>query len=141
MLGETTLSVKGETPKLKPSAIDATERKKQHLKTLKANLKPGHKFKAIACQRDGINFPSKLERSYYDLLNQLQAGGQVLFFLRQVGFDLPGKKRYFADFMVFYTNGEVEVVDTKGMDTNISKLKRDQVESIYPIKIKVVKKV
>lgn len=129
--GFTTAKLISATQKPRQSATANTEKKQKTL---------NHKFKAIACERHGIKFPSKLERSYYDLLNQLQKAGKVLFFLRQVGFDLPGNKRYFADFMVFYSNGEVEIVDTKGVDTSVSKLKRDQVENLYPVTIQIVKK-
>lgn len=115
----------------------------QELKKLRKKKKKvlKHKFKAIRCERNGIKFPSKLERSYYDQLRLWQKSGKVIFFLRQVGFDLPGKVRYFCDFIVFWDDGTVDVVDTKGRDTPISIMKRKQVETIYPIEIKIVKKV
>ena len=100
-----------------------------------------HKFGAIRCSRGEIKFPSKLERAYFDQLKLRQQAGEVLFFLRQVGFDLPGGVRYFCDFEVFLNNGEVEFIDTKGVDTPISEMKRKQVEALYPIEIKVVKKI
>lgn len=106
---------------------------------MKRKLK--HKYGAIRCERNGIKFPSKLERSFYDKLKVLQRSGKVIFFLRQVGFDLPGNTRYFADFMVFWQDGSVEIIDTKGKDTPISKMKRKQVEATYPIEIKIVTKV
>ena len=53
-----------------------------------------HKFKAKRCESNGIKFPSKLEKSYYEQLCFWQKSGKVIFFLRQVGFDLPGKVRY-----------------------------------------------
>lgn len=111
----------------------------QKLKEKQKRLK--HKFKASPCERNGIKFPSKLERAYYDKLLLLQKSGEVVFFLRQVGFDIPGNRRYFADFLVFWADGTADIVDTKGKDTEISKLKRDQVEELYPIKINIVKKV
>lgn len=100
--------------------------------------KPKHKFNAIRCERDGKKFPSKLERTYYDRLNILQRSGEVVFFLRQVGFDLPGNTRYYADFGVFYSSGDVEFVDCKGKMTAMSQLKIKQVEDMYPIQIKIV---
>jgi len=100
-----------------------------------------HKFGAIRCERDGIKFPSKLERNYYDQLVLLQKAGNVLFFLLQPKFNLPGGVTYLADFLVFYADGNAEFVDTKGKDTPISLLKRKQVEDIYPVKIKIVTKV
>ena len=100
-----------------------------------------HKFGAIPCERDGKRFPSKLERSYYDRLQLLQKSGEVLFFLRQIPFDLPGKVRYVCDFQVFYANGEISFVDTKGRDTALSQTKRKMVEELYPITIEIVSKV
>jgi hypothetical protein len=100
-----------------------------------------HKFGAIRCERDGRKFPSKLERSYYDKLQILQKTGEVLFFLRQISFDLPGKTRYVCDFQVFYADGTISFVDTKGKDTALSLAKRKIVEDLYPITIEIVSKV
>jgi hypothetical protein len=100
-----------------------------------------HKFGAISCVRDQKKFPSKLERHYYDLLVNRQKCGDVIFFLRQVPFDLPGGVRYVVDFQVFLANGEVEFVDTKGKDTALSIAKRKMVEDLYPIEILIVTRV
>jgi len=61
----------------------------------------------------------------------------VLFFLRQVPFDLPGNTKYRADFMEFWTNGEVHIVDVKGYQTKEFIKNKKMVESIYPIEIEV----
>ena len=100
-----------------------------------------HKFGAIPCERDGKRFPSKLEARYYDRLLTLRNSGQVLFFLRQIPFDLPGKVKYICDFQVFYANGEVSFIDTKGKDTPLSQAKRKIVEELYPVRIEIVSKV
>ena len=99
-----------------------------------------HKYGAKQTIRDGKKFPSKLEAAYYERLKLRQKAGEVLFFLRQIPFDIPGG-RYVCDYMVFLTNGDIDIVDVKGMDTPLSKLKRKAVEEIYPIEIKVVTKV
>jgi hypothetical protein len=98
-----------------------------------------HKYKAKACEADGKKFPSKLERSYYNQLKLRQQNGEILFFLRQTPFDIPGGK-YLADFTLFLASGDVEFVDVKGMDTPMSKLKRKAVEELYPVTIKIVTK-
>lgn len=116
-------------------AITAAEFKKLHKKPKR------HKYGAIKDERDGIKFPSKLEARYYDKLKNLQHVGEVLFFTRQVSFDLPGKVRYVCDYQVFWANGDVTFVDVKGKDTPMSLLKRKQVEAIYPIEIEVVSKI
>lgn len=97
-----------------------------------------HKFRAQKCESDGFKFPSKLEARYYAQLKLKQLAGEVLFFLRQVPFHLPGGVKYIADFQVFYADGSVQFIDTKGKDTPLSSSKRKIVESIYPIQIKIV---
>lgn len=98
-----------------------------------------HKFGAKRCETDGIKFPSKLEAKYYGLLKIRQQAGDVVFFLRQVPFFLPGGIKYIVDFQVFLADGTVEFVDTKGKDTPLSLSKRTIVEALYPIKIRIVK--
>lgn len=71
----------------------------------------------------------------------MQQSGEVLFFLRQPMFELHAGVKYYADFQVFYADGHVEFVDTKGMDTDISKVKRKLVEEMYPVEILIVTKV
>ncbi len=103
--------------------------------------KSTHKFKAVRCERDGKKFPSMLERKYYDLLKLRQKDGDVLFFLRQIPFELPGNVKYLCDYQVFLSDGSVEFVEIKGRDTPMGVLKIKQVEEIYPISIKVIRKV
>lgn len=103
--------------------------------------KTNNKFKAVQCERDQKKFPSKLERNYYDILKIRQMAGEVIYFHRQPLFDLPGGVSYRADFQVFLSDGTIEYIDTKGVDTPMSKAKRKMVEAIYPIEIKIVKKV
>jgi len=106
-----------------------------------SKIRPKHKFHAKRTERNGISFPSKMEAKYFDTLVSLKNSGQILFFLRQVPFQLAGNTRYYADFMVFYPEGDIEIVDIKGRDTPLSILKRKQVMDLYPVEIKVIKKV
>lgn len=110
---------------------------------VKENEKPKkrHKFGAVKCERDGRKFPSKLEGRYYDSLKIRQKSGEVLFFLSQVPFHLPGGVKYVCDFQVFLSDGSIEFIDTKGRDTPLSIAKRRIVESLYPIQIKIVEKI
>jgi hypothetical protein len=98
---------------------------------------PRSKFRALPCRRDGIHFASQKERSYYDDLKIRVRAGEILFFTRQTGFDLPGKVRHFLDFVEYWSDGTVHFVDVKGYDTPMGRLKRKQVEAIYPITIEV----
>lgn len=100
-----------------------------------------HKFHAIKCQRDGIKFSSRLERQYYQELLERKKTGEVLFFLMQVPFALPGRSKHIIDFQVFLSDGTVEFVETKGLDLPLGKMKRKQVEELYPVEIKVITKV
>lgn len=111
------------------------------IKIFKHRSRSRHKFGAVRCERDGKKFPSKLEARYYDKLRLLQNSGQVLFFLRQIPFDLPGKIKYVCDFQVFYSNGDISFVDTKGKDTVLSQTKRKMVEELYPVTIEIVSKI
>lgn len=94
-----------------------------------------HKFKATRTEIDGIKFDSKAEAKRYKELLLLKEKGEVLFFLRQVPFFLPGGVKYVLDFLVFWANGEITFEDVKGFKTPLYILKKKQVESLYPIKI------
>jgi hypothetical protein len=95
-----------------------------------------HKFGAKRCARGEIKFPSQLERAAYDTLQALKANHSILFFLRQVPFDIPGAK-HIVDFLVF-TQDRVLFIEAKGKDLSLGKLKRQQVEQLYDIDIHVV---
>ena len=98
-------------------------------------MKVYHKFHAKPTEYQGIRFHSKKEAQYAIELDFLKKAGEVLFWLRQVPFDLPGNIRYRVDFVVFLSSGEVIFVDTKGYDTPGGKMKRKMVEELYPITI------
>src|SRR3990167_6520370 len=94
-----------------------------------------HKFNAKRTISDGIKFSSKREAAAYEALKMLQNAGDVLFFLRQVPFHLPGGVRYVVDFVTFNADGIVSFIDVKGMKTPMYIAKKKMVESIYPIEI------
>jgi hypothetical protein len=94
-----------------------------------------HKFGNIPTEADGITFQSKKEARYYQDLLLARRSGDLLFFLRQVPFHLPGGIRYVVDFAEFWKNGDVRFVDVKGFKTHTYVTKKKIVESTYPIKI------
>lgn len=96
-----------------------------------------HKFGARPTEVDGIRFDSKKEARYFQKLRIREAVGEVLFFLRQVPFHLPGGVRYVVDFQEFHADGTVHFVDVKGMETPDFKAKKKQVEALYPITIEI----
>lgn len=97
-----------------------------------------HKFKAKPTETDGIRFSSKKEAKRYNNLKTLQNIGEVIFFLRQVPFHLPGGVKYVCDFFIFWANGEVTIEDVKGFKTETYKAKKKMVEALYPIEISEV---
>lgn len=97
-----------------------------------------HKYKSIITTIDDIKFSSKKEASRYSHLNLMKKNGDVLFFLRQVPFHLPGNTKYVCDFQVFWSNGEITFEDVKGYKTQLYNTKKKMVESLYPIKIKEI---
>jgi hypothetical protein len=98
-----------------------------------------HKYRAKPTVTDGIRFDSKKEAAFYEQLKLQKAAGEVLTFLRQTPFHLPGGTRYVCDFLVFYTSGRCAFIDVKGMETPEFKAKKKQVEHLYsPIEIEIV---
>jgi len=100
-----------------------------------------HKFGAIRSESEGIKFPSKLERNYFDKLKLMVKSGSLTMFLRQPKFDIGGGCTYSADFIEFYPDGTCRIVDCKGVLTKEFVMKKKIVESLYPIEIEIVKKV
>jgi len=94
-----------------------------------------HKFNAVRTEVDGISFASKKEAHYYAQLCLARKAGDLLFFLRQVPFHLPGGIRYVCDFAEFWKTGEVRFTDTKGYKTSEYKAKKKMVEALYPVSI------
>lgn len=97
-----------------------------------------HKFNAVKTELDGINFDSKKEAKYYVELKLRMKAGEVIFFLRQVPFDLPGKVKYRIDFQEFHSDGTIHFVDVKGKKTEMYIAKKKMVEALYPIEIEEV---
>jgi hypothetical protein len=111
---------------------------------------PQSKYHAV---RTG-HYASKKEARYADELSMRQKAGDILFWLEQTPFRLPGDIVYRLDFVVFRVgtfhastvdtgfNGIdsyiVEFVEVKGKDLALGKLKRKQVEALYKINITVV---
>lgn len=99
---------------------------------------PRHKYNAKRTEVDNIRFDSAKEARYYNELLLRQKAGEVVFFLRQTAFHLPGGVTYRVDFQEFLANGTVRFVDVKGMKTKDFIMKKKMVEDLYPVKIEVV---
>ena len=96
-----------------------------------------HKYGAKRTECDGIKFPSKLEAKHYRLLKDWVEEGKLAFFLRQVPLHLPGGTKLVVDWVLFTTDGEVRFVDSKGYQSPEFKIKKREVEAIYPIEIEL----
>lgn len=97
-----------------------------------------HKYNAKQVEYDGIKFGSKKEGNYYLQLKLRQKAGDIIFFLRQVPFDLPGNTKYYVDFQEFRNDGTIHFIDVKGRETDMFKMKKKQVENLYPVIIETV---
>lgn len=97
-----------------------------------------HKFKAVTTELDGVKFSSKKEGRYYSELKIRQQLGEVVFFLRQVPFYLPGGVKYVVDFVEFLADGTCRFIDVKGFETSEFKAKKKMVESLFPVTIETV---
>ena len=116
----------------------------------KNNIKPKKpkrsKYNNKRVRVDGILFDSQKEADYYSELKLQLRAGVIKGFCRQPEFILvdgfADKKPviYKADFIVFKQDGIAEIIDVKGMETEIFKLKKKQFEDKFPeLEIKVVK--
>ncbi len=96
-----------------------------------------HKYKAVQVEYDGIKFGSKKEGRYYLDLKLRVKAGEVVFFLRQTAFHLPGGTTYRVDFQEFHADGTVRFIDVKGFKTKEFIKAKKQVEDLYPVVIEV----
>lgn len=101
--------------------------------------KPKSKYSAKSTVVDGMRFDSKREAAYYSELKIRKQAGEVLFFLRQVPFHLTAGVKYVCDFQIFNSDGTVQFIDVKGMETSGFKLKKRMVEESYGVEIEIVK--
>ena len=97
-----------------------------------------HKFNAVRTEVDGIKFDSKKEAKYYGQLQLRKKSGEIVFFLRQVPFHLPGGVIYRVDFQEFLSDGTIRFTDVKGFSTPEFIMKKKMVEDLYPVEIEIV---
>lgn len=93
---------------------------------------------------DGITFMSRREAREYAELRLLEKAGHIEGLILQPKFPIQigGMKvcTVIADFQYLdKETGETRVVDTKGFDTSISRLKRKLVKAVHGVEIEVVR--
>ena len=102
------------------------------------------KYGSVRTSYNGQVYDSAKEAEFAHGLDLLKEAGGVLWWDRQVPFDVQvaGKKvcRYIADFAVRYADAPdvVHYIDTKGFHTRIYRLKKKLVEAAYGILIREV---
>jgi hypothetical protein len=112
--------------------------KPKNLIDVPVRLTRRNKYNAKKTQVDGITFDSVKEAEYYRRLKIRREIGEVIMFLRQVPFDLPGNVKYRCDFQEFWSDGTVHHIDVKGRRTKSYIRAKKQVEALYPITIEEV---
>lgn len=102
-----------------------------------------NKYHNVKTEIDGLKFDSKAEAKYYGVLKMRKLAGEIDSFDCQVRFDLIvngfNSGFYKADF-VTYKNGErLEVIDVKGVATQVFRLKKKLMKACHNVEIKEVK--
>jgi len=102
------------------------------------------KYKNEKTTINNITFDSKLEARHYSQLILLERAGEIDLLELQPRYDLiindVKMGFYKADFRFFDLKDKKQrVVDSKGMDTALSKLKRKMVKAIYGVDVEIWK--
>jgi hypothetical protein len=105
---------------------------------MKARIVRGN-FKAKPTAYNGRTYDSKAEARYAAQLDLRKRAGEVVMWLPQVPIPLVGGTRYVVDFVVFLADETVHFIDVKGVETPEFRLKKRQVEALYPIEVEVVR--
>lgn len=114
----------------------------------KAVKKSRNKYNAKKAWVDGILFDSNAEADYYCKLKLLLRAGEITGFCRQARFviteGINGERgtEYVTDFIIFYPDGNYRIVDVKGKETEVFKIKVKAFREKYPkLKIELEKKI
>lgn len=96
------------------------------------------KYRSVRINFNGQTFDSKAELEQWKTFEQQKLFGAIRSVVRQVSLPLPGtRRRHRIDFLVIENSGAHRWYDTKGFDTPVGQLKRQQVFEAYGIKIEV----
>lgn len=101
------------------------------------------KYNNVIIECDGIKFHSKLEADYYLYLKEQKKQGLIKDFELQPRIQLiPTFKNnkgetvrsinYILDFKILNNDDSVDYVDTKGFETDVSKIKKKLINYLYP---------
>lgn len=129
---------------------DYLAKKNKNVKNIPSKPKKRSKYNNQKTIVDGTEFDSKKEAEYYCQLKLLKKAGEIKEiglqprYELQPGFEKNGVKyrpiTYVADFVITNNDGTTEVVDIKGVETQVFKIKQKLFEYMYPDKsLKVIK--
>lgn len=94
-----------------------------------------NKFGAIKTEYNGRSYHSKAESLYARDLDLRQKAGDILHWRPQVPIVLKANNikicTYVMDFVVTYPDGLIELVEVKGHETAVWKLKKKLLEAVY----------
>jgi len=98
-----------------------------------------NKYRNIKTEIDGIVFDSKKEAAKYCELKMRVKCEDLIKFERQVPFIIMVNNTkictYYADFVTYSKAGIREVLDVKGVKTQIYRLKKKLIKALYNIDI------
>lgn len=100
--------------------------------------KKGNKYNAKKVKLDGRTFDSKAEASAAATLEMMRKAGRIREIEYQPRYLLlpkPNKIEYVADFRVVWADGREEIIDIKGMETPVFKIKHKMFRHFYPDKM------
>lgn len=114
----------------------------------KNSTKRRGKYNNRKVELDGHTFDSQMEADYYLQLKLREKAGEILFYrlqpeyLLQPEFEKDGKKHraiwYIADFEIHHNDGSIEVVDVKGVRTQVFRIKEKMFHKRYPHKLTII---
>lgn len=95
----------------------------------------GNKYGAKKTEYNGVTYDSKFEAEYAQTLDLRVKAGDILNYQRQVPFPLEVNGqfigKYVMDFVVYHPDARIELVEIKGFETAVYKLKAKLLRAIY----------
>lgn len=96
-------------------------------------LRSGNKYHAKSIVYNGIQYHSKKEAAYAAELDLRLKAGDIKQWFRQkkISLDVNGYHicNYYVDFEVWHKDGTIELVEIKGFETEVWRLKRKLLEA------------
>lgn len=102
-----------------------------------------NKYRSVSSSYNGIQFHSKAECAYAIELDMRKKAGDIKDWSRQikVSLDVNGYHitNYFVDFEITHNDDSSELIEVKGFETEVWRLKRKLLEATYLFQNPLVK--